>query len=236
MMMVHLMIISVHSAMKNLPSPPTTRVDPSRSFSRAQREHWQWSLEIVNENIRFCENNLLWFHLNKVFREVLLLELLDSLPQAARARLLPVVGRRGDDRGGPVVQRHPLFESWKLRLCRDILSLKVGLIHKLIENKAPYDLFPFQQFNFRNQKQMWRQIIFSSTPGFHLCLASWPSLKHLVCLFAILWRLFIIPEHQTVSSLDRWDSTRSQLVQTMKVWHTGINRSQIRGTALDFVI
>ena len=229
MMMVHLMIISVHSAMKNLPSPPTTRVDPSRSFSRAQREHWQWSLESVNENIRFCENNLLWFHLNKVFREVLLLELLDSLPQAARAWLLPVVGRRGDDRGGPVVQRHSLFESW--------INSQIDWAPKSIENKAPYGfLFPFQQFNFRNQKQMWRRIIFSSTPGFHLSLASWPSLKHLVCLFAILWWRFIIPEHQTVSSLDRWDSTRPQLVQTMKVWHTGINRSKIRGTALDFVI
>ena len=40
MMMTNLMIISVHSVIKNLPSPPTTRVEPSRSFSRAKREHW----------------------------------------------------------------------------------------------------------------------------------------------------------------------------------------------------
>ena len=37
---INLMIISVASVMKNLPSPPTTRVEPSRSFSRAQSEHW----------------------------------------------------------------------------------------------------------------------------------------------------------------------------------------------------
>ena len=114
------MIISVASVMKNLPSPPTTRVEPSRSFSRAQSEHWwmtkvKWDFKTTWQTQPWPITTLVKYsaqtNLYKVFCVVLLLKLLDRLPQPACSRLLSIVRGGGDDQGWSVVVGHDLEEN-----------------------------------------------------------------------------------------------------------------------------
>ena len=134
------MMISVHSVMKKRPSPPSTLLHwnwmmkykwSSQKLTSPHRQqgstlpdlspgpkgstgddHSYNLKKIIKSDIRNPQPNSL--HLNKVFRVVLLLELLDGLPQPTRARLLPVKGGRGDDQGWPIVRRHSLkhTSSW----------------------------------------------------------------------------------------------------------------------------
>ena len=117
---INLIIISVASVIKNLPSPPTTRVEPSRSFSRAQSEHWwmtkvKWDFKTTWQTQPWPITTLVKYsaqtNLYKVFCVVLLLKLLDRLPQPACSRLLSIIRGGRDDQGWSVVVGHHLEET-----------------------------------------------------------------------------------------------------------------------------